>query len=273
MAPRLGIIAGAGALPRLLVQACRDTGRPVFVVAVNGETDPETPDGVDHIWIDRVAVGAMLDALKAAGVAEVVMIGPMRRPDFRSLRPVDRHGVALLARLVVAATRGDDVILQTMIEFFEKHGFRVVGAETVLPAALAPMGQLGRLAPSEAAQADIDKGVAVVRALGQLDVGQACVVRDGHVLAVEAAEGTDAMLARVAGLGAARTGGVLVKLPKPGQQRLADLPTIGVRTVEGAAAAGLSGIAYEGGAALLAERDAIVAAADAAGLFLVGLKP
>lgn len=260
-------------LPRLLVQACRDSGRPVFVVAVIGETDQETVDGVEHAWVERVAVGAVLDALKAAGCVELVLAGRMRRPNFRALRPVDRHGLALLSRLIVAATRGDDAILKTFIEFFERHGYRVVGAETVLPHVLAPAGAIAAAAPSPGDRTDIDKGVAVVRELGRLDIGQACVVRDGHVLAVEAAEGTDAMLERCARLAGEGRGGVLVKLTKPGQQRLADLPTVGRRTVEGAAAARLAGIAVEAGATLLVDRAAAVAAADAAGLFIVGLNP
>jgi DUF1009 family protein len=121
--------------------------------------------------------------------------------------------------------------------------------------------------------ADIDRGIQVARLLGAADVGQGCVVQQGLVLAVEAIEGTDAMLARAGALRRDGSGGVLVKLCKPGQDRRADLPTIGPDTVRNAAAAGLRGIAFEAGATILAERGVCLAAADAAGLFLLGLGP
>ena len=154
-----------------------------------------------------------------------------------------------------------------------EEGFRVIGAHEILTEAVGPKGLLSRAGPDAAALGDIARGVAVVRALGAVDVGQGCVVQQGIVLAVEAIEGTDAMLARAATLRRPGPGGVLVKLVKPGQDRRADLPTIGVRTIHAAAEAGLRGVAFEAGGTLLAEREAMVAAADAAGLFLLGVDP
>lgn len=272
MPPKLGIVAGGGALPRQLIDACRAAGRPVFVLALNGHTEPQTTEGVEHAWLDGVAVGAILAALRRAGCEELVLAGPIARPNFRAMNPVDLAGLRLLPRLIKAATRGDDAIFQAIVGFFEREGFRVVGADSVLHRDVAPAGAIGGAAPTPADEADIAKGVAVVNALGALDIGQACVVRDGHVVAVEAAEGTDAMLARCAGLRLEAPGGVLVKLTKPGQQRLVDLPTVGPRTVAGAVAAGLHGIAVEAKVTLLVEREAVIAAANDAGLFLVGLE-
>jgi DUF1009 family protein len=142
-----------------------------------------------------------------------------------------------------------------------------------LAEALGPVGLLAGPAPDALALADIARGVAIARALGGVDVGQGCVVQQGIALAVEAAEGTDAMLARCAALARDGPGGVLVKLVKPGQDRRADLPTVGVETVRGAARAGLRGIAYEAGGTLLVDRAASCEAAGAAGLFLLGLDP
>ena len=158
-----------------------------------------------------------------------------------------------------------------MIRVLGEEGFRIIGAQDVMREALAPVGLLTRSAPDALAAADIRRGVAVARALGAVDVAQGCVVQQGMVLAVEAAEGTDAMLSRCGALARSGPGGVLVKLVKPGQERRADLPTIGPDTVRAAAAAGLRGIAFEAGGTLLADRAVAVAEADKAGLFMLGL--
>ncbi|MDD2862841.1 MAG: LpxI family protein, partial [Acidiphilium sp.] len=154
-----------------------------------------------------------------------------------------------------------------------EEGFRVLGAHEVMAEVLAPIGLLTRVGPDAAALADIGRGVGVLRALGVADVGQACVVQQGIVLAVEAVEGTDAMLGRAAGLARPGPGGVLVKLVKPGQDRRADLPTLGPDTVARARAAGLRGVAFEAEGAILIERAAMVTAANEGGLFLLGIDP
>lgn len=242
------------------------------MLAINGETDPKTIEDCDHAWRDIAAVGGIVDALKSAGCEEVVLIGPLHRPQFSALKP-DWQGVKLLPRILKAARVGDDALLTVVVQFLEEQGFRVVGADEILTDMAAPLGDLGAHTPSAEDRADIARGVAVGRALGAADVGQAVVVREGVVLAVEAAEGTDAMLARCAALKGDTDGGVLVKLPKPEQERRADLPTIGVSTVERAIAAGLHGIAVEAGGALVVDREAVVARADAAGLFVAGIAP
>jgi DUF1009 family protein len=271
--PRLGIVAGGGALPRQVVDAARAGGREVFVLALNGETDPRTTEGVPHAWHDGPDVSGIVATLRAAGCEEIVTAGPVGRPDFRALAPRDLMGARLLPRLIRAAMRGDDAIFRTIVSFFEEQGFRVIGADSLLDQAVVGAGPLGAHRPSAVDDADIAKGAAVVRELGRLDIGQAAVVRDGHVLAVEAAEGTDAMLERCAQFRRGTPGGVLVKLTKPGQQRQIDLPTIGPETVRGAGAANLCGIAVESGATLLVDRARLIAAADAAGLFVVGIAP
>ncbi|MBN8901274.1 MAG: UDP-2,3-diacylglucosamine diphosphatase LpxI, partial [Rhodospirillales bacterium] len=182
-------------------------------------------------------------------------------------------GMRILGRIGRAAFMGDDGLLAAVIKVLGEAGFRVIGAQEVMRDALGPRGLLTRAEPDAQAVADLERGIAVARALGAADVGQGCVVQQGLVLAVEAVEGTDAMLARCAGLARPGVGGVLVKLVKPGQERRADLPTIGPTTIAGAAAAGLRGVAFEAGGTILADREATVAAADAAGLFVLGLDP
>ncbi|MBW4036348.1 MAG: LpxI family protein, partial [Proteobacteria bacterium] len=168
---------------------------------------------------------------------------------------------------------GDDGFLAAIVRVLGEEGFRVLGAHEVMAEVLAPAGLLTRVGPDAAALADIARGVAVVRAMGVADIGQACVVQQGIVLAVEAVEGTDAMLDRAAALARPGPGGVLVKLVKPGQDRRADLPTLGPATIAGAREAGLRGVAFEALGAILIERAAMVASADGAGLFLLGIDP
>jgi len=178
-----------------------------------------------------------------------------------------------VARVGRAAFAGDDGLLAAVVKVLGEEGFRIIGAQDVLREALGPPGLLTRFGPDALAMADIRRAAEVARALGAVDVGQGCVVQQGMVLALEAAEGTDAMLARCGPLARPGPGGVLVKLLKPGQERRTDLPTIGPQTIRNAAAAGLRGVAFEAGSTILAERAAAVAAADAAGLFLLGLDP
>lgn len=270
MSPRrLGLIAGGGEVPGNVAAAAAAAGMEVFVLAFEDVTDPDLLARYPHRFIRFDKVGGTLAALKAGGCDSVCMVGRVARPDFARLRP-DMAGIGLLPKVVAAARKGDDALLHVLVDFFDKKGFRVVGAHEIAGDVLATAGPMGRVAPGERDLADIEKGMTVVDALGALDVGQGAVVRDGLVLAVEAAEGTDRMLERCADLGAG-AGGVLVKLTKPGQDHRVDLPTIGVETVARAAAAGLNGIAVEAGAAMVIDRLATLARADAEGLFISGV--
>lgn len=268
----LGIIAGGGVLPGRVAAAAIAAGRRVFLVGLDGFADRAVLEPYSHELVRIGAAGQILQLLRAHDCSELVLIGPVRRPSLLDLRP-DAVGVRILARIGRAAFAGDDGLLAAVIRVLGEEGFRVVGAHEVLAEAAAPAGVLSRAVPDAQAMADIARGAEVVRALGGVDVGQGCVVQQGIVLAVEAAEGTDAMLGRCAELARGGPGGVLVKLVKPGQERRADLPTIGPETVHGAHRAGLRGIAFEAGGTILADRAATIAAADGAGLFLLGLDP
>jgi len=268
----LGIIAGRGILPVRIAAAAAAAGRSVFILGLEGFADPAVLAPWPH-EIQRIGkAGRILAALRERGCQDIVMIGPVRRPSLLDLRP-DAEGARILARVGRAAFAGDDGLLAAVIQVFAEEGFSVIGAHEVMGEVLAPAGVLTRVRPDAQGMADIRRGQDVVRALGAADVGQGCVVQQGLVLAVEAIEGTDAMLARAGTLRREGIGGVLVKLVKPGQDRRADLPTIGPDTVRHAAAAGLRGLAFGAQSTILADREACVAAADAAGLFMIGLDP
>ena len=268
----LGIIAGGGVLPARVAEAALAAGRKVFIVGLDGYAEPRVLAPFPHEFIRFGAAGRIITALREHGCKELVMIGPVRRPSLFHLRP-DIEAAKILTRVGRAAFAGDDGLLAAAIKILHEEGFSVIGAHTILSEALGPKGLLTQAAPDAAAMAEIGRAATVVRALGVVDVGQGCVVQGGLVLAVEAAEGTDAMLLRCGALARSGPGGVLVKLVKPGQDRRADLPTIGPQTIRNAAAAGLRGVAFEAGGTILADRPALIAEADAAGLFLLGLDP
>jgi hypothetical protein len=270
MSSKLGIVAGGGDLPGRIAAACRATGREVFVLALQGQADPGIVAGAPHAWVRLGAGGTALELLRQAGVRDLVLAGWVRRPSLAAIRP-DRITARFLAE-VGARAFGDDSLLRLIARRLEQEGFRILSPQSILDDVLAPEGPFGRLAPDAEAEQDIARGIAVARALGAADVGQAVVVQHGLVLAVEAIEGTDAMLARAGALRREGPGGVLVKTSKPQQDRRLDLPAIGVETVRQAAAAGLRGIAVEAGGCLALDRPAIAAAADAAGLFVTGVR-
>ncbi|NBO18054.1 MAG: DUF1009 domain-containing protein [Proteobacteria bacterium] len=269
----LGIVAGGGRLPLQLVESCRAAGRPCYVIALEGIADVAALAGVPHAVVRLGAVGESLEHLRKAGAMQLVLAGHVKRPSLTSLRP-DLLGAKLLARLGTSLMfAGDDAVLKTVMAFLEEEGFSVIGADTVMQELLTPHGPMGKIAPDARAEADIAQGMRVVLALGAVDVGQAAIVEHGYVLGVEAAEGTDALIKRCAGLKREAKAGVLVKLKKPAQDGRADLPTIGPDTVKAAAAAGLAGIAVETGGSLLLDKEALVQQADALGIFVVGIAP
>ncbi len=270
MPRKLGILAGGGNLPVRLVETCRQAGRDVFVIAFEGQAEAKTVRNVPHAWVRLGAAEKTLEHLRETGCQDIVMAGHIRRPSVTALRP-DMWAAKFLARSG-AAFLGDDGLLKALVrELEEKEGFHVLGADDILPDSLATEGVLGSHAPDAQALGDIRRGIEVASDIGGLDIGQGAVVQEGIVLAVEAAEGTDAMLARVADLKRDGPGGVLVKVKKPDQERRADLPAIGPRTVRRAAEAGLRGIAIEAGGALVIDKQATIELADTAGLFVVGV--
>ena len=259
------VIAGQGALPRLLAQAapkaliCQIEGFPAVVPGAE----------VLRFRIERLV--PFFDALAARGIRQVCLAGAMQRPRLEP-EAFDPRTASLVPRLLGAMQAGDDATLRAVIGLFEEFDFRVIGADALAPDLVPGPGLLCG-APTAQDEADAARAARIVAALGAVDVGQGAVVARGLCLALEALPGTDAMLDFVAthrALVAAPKAGVLFKAPKPGQDRRVDLPALGPCTVAKAAAAGLSGIAFEAGGVLLLDRQETVQAAETAGLFLWG---
>ena len=275
---RLAIIAGGGVLPRYVADAARASGENPYILALRNESG-QNWSGFDHEVIsigNYAGIGAIF---RAKGIGRAVLSGFVRRrPEWREIHAPWKALLAVPSVVRTLLRGGDDAVLKMVIRLIEAEGVRVVGAHEIVPDLLGSEGPLGTVAPDAAAEADIVAAAAAALVLGRLDVGQGAVAVGGRVVALEGAEGTDAMLERVAQLRAEgrisqRRKGVLVKLCKPEQDLRADLPSIGVETLRRAKSAGLAGIAVEAGRSLVLEREALIAEADAHGLFVTGIVP
>jgi UDP-2,3-diacylglucosamine hydrolase len=271
----LAIVCGGGSLPLAVADVVAGRGRRVVLFPLRGWADSAAVARYPHHWIGLAHIVRLQRLLRREGCRELVFIGAVQRPSPRQLRP-DLGTLRLLPRIVRLFWGGDNNLLTGIGRLFEERGFRVVGAHEVAPEILMPEGSLGRRQPGAGDNEDIRYGLEFLHAIGTFDVGQAVAVAGRHVIAVEAAEGTDGMLARIAELRASgrlrSQGGVLVKGPKPGQDHRIDLPTIGPHTVELAARAQLSGIAVVAGSTIVAEADRVGEAADRANIFAVGVR-
>ncbi len=276
IAPPVGIIAGAGTMPFAVADSLAARGRSAVIFALKGACDPAAAARFRHHWISVGQIGKATRLFRSEGCRDLIFIGGLARPSLSEIR-LDWGTLRVMAHVVAAFRGGDNHLLSGIGRIMEQDGFRMIGIKDAAPDLLMPAGCITRAAPDETTAADIARGRAVLDALGPFDIGQAAVVIDGHVVAVEDIEGTDGLLARVARLREqgrirAKTGrGVLVKAPKRGQDLRYDLPAVGVKTVEGAALAGLAGIAVAAGNAVVADAQAMIEAADKAGLFVTGL--
>jgi UDP-2,3-diacylglucosamine hydrolase len=273
----LAIICGGGSFPGAVADAVARRGRRPVMFGIKGWADAAVIERYAHYWIAIGQAGRFFRLARAENCREVLFIGTLLRPPITQLR-LDWQTIRLMPRVARAFRGGDNKLLSGIAGVAESGGLRVVGVKDVAPEVFAPEGVLGRQQPSERDRADIARALEVIAALGPFDVGQSAIVANNNVLAVEAAEGTDNMLTRIAelrriGRVTATPGiGVLVKAPKPGQDHRFDLPSIGPRTIENVARAGLAGLAVAAGSTMIAEADQVTAAADRAGIFLVGVR-
>ncbi len=262
-------------MPGLVAQAAIAQGREVHILGILGDASPDI-ENYPHTWFKLGEFGKLFKTLKKQNCKDVVLVGSVKRPDMKKIR-FDLGAIRLIPFVLSLTVGGDDSVLSRIVKYFEKKGFNIRGAHEVAPGLLADEGCLTSRQPSVQDLEDIKIALKVVRTLGQLDVGQAAVVAKGYTLAVEAAEGTDAMLARCAGLrqwgskSDNRKVGVLVKCPKPGQEKRIDMPTIGVQTIDNVADAGLAGIAVSADDVLLAGKEDVIQRAAERDIFVVGV--
>lgn len=269
---KLGIIAGGGTIPRMLIDHCRQTGRDFFVLAIDGNADKNLVDeNTPHQWIRIGQAGTGFKRFADEKVKDVVMIGTIRRPGFFDLVP-DLRTTAFFAKIGTKAL-GDDGILRALVNEIEAEGMIVRGIHEVMSDLLVKEGVLGKFKADKTAQVDIRRGIEVACELGRLDVGQSVVVQQGLVLGVEGIEGTDELIRRCGDYRRKGEGGILVKLRKPQQDMRIDLPTIGPKTVERAHASGLRGIVVHAGNGLVVDEPEVIKLADKYKMFIMGVNP
>lgn len=272
----LAIVCGGGTIPLAVAQAVAGGGRRLVLFLVRGWAEPGALERFPHHWIAPGQIGRFRRLARTEHCRDVVFVGSARRPALRAIR-LDWLTIQTLPVIMRMLSGGDDHLLSGVAALFERHGFHLVAAHEIAPEILVAEGQLGHVEPAARDRADIAKALAVIDALGVHDIGQAVVAADGYIVAVEAAEGTDLLLERVVDLRARGRlavpvgQGVLVKAPKPGQDRRFDLPTIGPTTVEGVRRAGLAGIAVTAGTTIVAEPQRVARLADEAHLFVTGI--
>jgi hypothetical protein len=273
----LAVICGGGNLPLAIADAASRGGRNVVLFPIRGWADPVPIARYRQHWVSFGNFGSFCRVARGEGCRDVVFIGSLRRPGLLQLRP-DLRTLLLFPKILQMFRGGDDHLLRAVASIFEEHGFRVLGAHEVAPEILMREGPIGSLRPNSSQQADIEKGLALLDAISPFDVGQAVVVESGRVLAMEAAEGTDAMLSRVDKLRQnghierATAPGVLVKAVKRTQSRRLDLPSIGPQTIERVARAKLGGIAATAGSAIVAQPERTGIAADREKVFVIGVR-
>lgn len=272
----IALICGGGSFPGAVADAIVRSGRQLVMFAITGWADPKVVEQHRHHWVALGQLGRFFRLARAEQCRDVLFIGTLLRPPVSQIR-LDWQTIRLMPRILQSFRGGDDGLLSGMAHLMEDQGLRIVGLKSVAPDVMVPEGVLGRSSPSSRDRADIVRGLDLLATLGPFDVGQAAVVANNHVLAVEAAEGTDNMLRRIAELrGQGRVTspqgvGVLVKAPKPSQDHRFDLPAIGSQTIANAANAGLAGVAVAARNTIIADAGEVIAAADRAKIFVVGV--
>ena len=269
---KLGIIAGGGELPQKLIEYCQNNQRNFFVLAIEGNANPNIfNDNIPHTWIRIGQAGTGFKRFLDEKVEEVVMIGTIRRPTLKELIP-DVRTAAFFAKIGPKAL-GDDGILRALVKEIESENMRVIGIHEVINDLLVKKGTLSKTKPNKNDLINIKRGVKVAYELGKLDVGQAVIVQQGLVLAVEAIEGTDELIKRSALYKRKGNKPVLVKLRKPQQDMRIDLPTIGLKTIQNALNSGLNGIAVHAENTLIVNQNEVIKFADKHGLFVIAIDP
>lgn len=266
----LGVVAGGGSLPSRLLEACEREGVETFTVAFEGQTDCSILHDRKYMITRLGAAGLIINTLKSHGIRDLVFIGTINRPSLKEMRP-DFRTLQFFSRLMTRAI-GDDGLLKAMKAELQEEGFRIHGIQTFIRDLTAAEGDYSSRKPDQQDQESIDRAIIALKTMGNLDIGQSIVVQEGHILGVEAAEGTDNLIQRCGALKREGRGPILVKASKPGQDQNLDLPTVGPATVIAAKNSGFSGIVIEAGRTLLIDPQTVSELADEFGLFVKAVK-
>ncbi len=265
----IAIFAGRGILPQMLIDDCQKNGRKFILFLLQGENYEIDYSAFSPVKLGYGEVEKFLSEIKKNEIRNLVFIGGVTKPNFSSLR-VDKKGALLLAKILASKILGDDAVLRAVINFFEKEGLKILRIDQLLDCVVSVKSTLTKNIPTKENWDDIALGVKAIKSFSQFDVGQSVVVAQKQIIAVEALEGTDEMIARCKNLRADyKKNAVLVKMKKHKQSSKADLPTIGFETVKNCFDAGMCGIAIQANSTLVLQKDEMIKLADELGLFVV----
>ncbi|MDF2965462.1 MAG: hypothetical protein K0Q51_850 [Rickettsiaceae bacterium] len=270
---KVGLIAGQGELPYLVIDSCIKKSIPIFPIFLAGETEVNTSNlhNIDYKAFKIGQVGQILEYFKENNITDIVIVGGIKRPNLASIK-VDFEGAKLLGKLLKNKILGDDKLLRVVAEFIESHGFKVISPQSLMDIGITlPEGVIVH-SSHEINMTDAELGLEVAQTLGRLDIGQAVIVEEGLIIGVEAAEGTDNLIKRCYEFHKSSKKAILVKACKPGQDTRLDMPTVGPSTVENAHLYGLAGIAIEADKVFVVDYEKVVEKAKEFDVFLVSIK-
>jgi DUF1009 family protein len=264
----IAIFAGRGILPQMLIDDCQKKGRKFILFLLAGEKYEIDYSAFNPTTIAYGEVEKFLKILRDNEIKNMVFIGGVTKPNFSSLK-VDKKGATLLAKIVANKILGDDSVLKTVMNFFEKEGLKFLAIDELLDCVVSKKSVLTSLQPDKENLEDIALGVKAIKSFSQFDVGQALIVAQKQIIAVEALEGTDSMIARCGSLSVDyKKNAVLIKMKKRNQSMKVDLPTIGLETIKNCVLSGIKGIAIQAGSTLLLQKDEVIKTANESGLFI-----
>lgn len=270
---RIGLIAGSGDLPLLILEECNKKGIEAFVLLIKDFAKEEDYKNLNHITINFGDIGKALSFLKKNNVKHMVFAGAVKKPNLKKIWP-DLKGFLLLFKLLKCKIFGDNTILQTVIDFLEKQGFEVLPVDAILESAKISEGIAGKVdLPNKDYQKDIDLGIKLLRHISDFDIGQSVVIQNGMVIGIECIEGTKELINRCGQIKYnLERKPILVKIKKTNQTRKADLPSIGEDTIKQVKEAGFAGIAIDFENTILINKKEIIKIADESGLFIMGIE-
>lgn len=268
---KIGILAGSGDFPKIIVESCLSQNKEIFIVGIKGFVESKLLEEHESIEVGIAKAGKIIKSFQEAKVDAIIFAGKVSRPDFKSLIP-DAKGIKILNKINNLSKKGDNDIFEVLIDVFENEGIKLIGVNELCSDLLADEGNIGKTAPSKEQLKDIEIGFKAAKKIGEIDLGQAVIVKDKNITSVEAIDGTDALIKRNLSLPKEFQGGILIKVKKPKQDSRIDLPTIGVQTINSAIEAGLNGIAFEAESSILLNKEEIIKIANNAKIFLYGIK-
>jgi hypothetical protein len=264
----IAIFAGRGQLPKILIEDCLKKNRHFILFLLKNEIYEEDYSSFNPTIIAYGEIERFLTILRNQNIGNIVFIGGVTKPNFSALK-VDKKGAILLAKIIANKILGDDAVLKTVIKFFEKEGLKILKIDDLLDCVFSSKGLISQVIPTYENNLDIELGIKAIKHFSKFDVGQALIVAQKQIIAIEALEGTDAMISRFQTLKSDfKNNAVLIKLKKSNQSDKADLPTIGLKTIFQCAEVGIKGLVIQANSTLVLDKVQLVKAVNNKKLFL-----